>query len=48
MNIIQWLRAKFAPDVEPKRYNNTKDRAFTFFRKARRKKNKNGRKTRRR
>lgn len=28
MNIIQWLRAKFAPDVEPERYDNTKDRAF--------------------
>lgn len=28
MNIIQWLRAKFASDVEPERYDNTKDRAL--------------------
>lgn len=46
MNIIQWLRAKFAPDVEPQRYDNTKDMAFRKKVKARRAKNKRGRKTR--
>lgn len=48
MNIIQWLCAKFAPDVEPERYNNSKDRASRKKVKARRAKNKHGRKTRRR
>lgn len=38
MNIIQWLRAKFAPDVEPERYGNTKDRSFRKKVKERRKK----------